>query len=571
MISTIRKLVLFLAPFLAASSNAQNLVQNPYFDDGLSQWLALAPERATWTNLMDVHVDESSRIGSVQLDSHDGPAVLAQCVPIDYTTYVATVWVNSICSGQTLQVFWSDDSCVAGAASFLAQSTDTATWQRITALGMAPTGATRAIVTLENPAACGNVAYFDVVTLQTDSFLAPVSKQRCDIGMRNAQSTAGNPSRRANGLRVRKRWSPRTWKRYAMLRPAFPDDEIKRLADLHELDILDTIPEQAYDDLTRIATGICGTPIGLVSLIDGDRQWFKSRQGIDTEETPRDVAFCAHALLTPNDLFVVADAKADPRFADNPLVTGDPNVRFYAGAPLVSPGGNALGTLCVIDKEPRQLESFQYDALRGLSRQVVALMELRRTTKSLRHQLQERVWYENHLKQVQEELQRENASLSEASRTDVLTGLPNRRSLNASLERAIVSARSTDASLCVALIDVDHFKTINDLHGHAEGDRVLAAIARALHAQKSAQGFVARYGGEEFAMLLPSTKLDAAELQCDYARIAVQNLDLGLPVTVSIGLAMLTEADSAATICARADEALYAAKRNGRNRVEVVI
>lgn len=353
------------------------------------------------------------------------------------------------------------------------------------------------------------------------------------------------------------------------MRAPLPHNEEQRLSDLRQLDILDSLPEQAYDDLTRIAAGICGTPIGAVTLIDTDRQWLKSKQGLDVEETSRDVAFCAHALLTPQDLFVVPDATTDPRFADNPLVTGNPNVRFYAGAPLVMANGSALGALCVIDTQPRQLEPFQFEALRGLSRQVVALLELRRATASLRHQLQEREWYETHLKQIQKELEHQNASLAEQSRTDTLTGLPNRRSLDASLQRAIDAARETKTPLCVALIDVDHFKTINDLHGHAEGDRILAEIAAALHAQRSAQGFVARYGGEEFALLMPATKRDAAELQCDYVRLAVENLSVGLPVTVSIGVAELCEDESPASVCARADAALYRAKRNGRNRVEV--
>src|ERR1700755_1612907 len=114
------------------------------------------------------------------------------------------------------------------------------------------------------------------------------------------------------------------------MRAPLPVNEEQRLSDLHELDILDPLPEQSYDDLTRIATGICGTPIGAVTLIDTDRQWFKSKLGIDATETTRDVAFCAHALLTPDELFIVPDAELDPRFADNPAVTGDPHVRFYA-------------------------------------------------------------------------------------------------------------------------------------------------------------------------------------------------------------------------------------------------
>ncbi len=162
------------------------------------------------------------------------------------------------------------------------------------------------------------------------------------------------------------------------MRARLPHDEAKRLAVLQTYGLLDTPPDEALDEITALAAGICGTPIALVSLVDASRQWFMSRVGLEDTETHRDLAFCAHAILEPSRLLVVPDAAADPRFADNPLVTGPPGIRFYAGAPLVTAGQAAIGTLCVIDTVPRELSNEQAQALRTLSRLVITGMELRR-------------------------------------------------------------------------------------------------------------------------------------------------------------------------------------------------
>jgi GAF domain-containing protein len=153
--------------------------------------------------------------------------------------------------------------------------------------------------------------------------------------------------------------------------------EDARLAALTSYCILDTESEDEYDDLTRLAAQICGTPMALVTLLDKDRQWFKSKVGLAASETPREHSMCAHAVKNRATL-VVPDATADPRFHDNPYVTGDPSVRFYAGAPLITADGPALGALCVIDRRPRVMDPAQLSALQALSRQVVRLLELRR-------------------------------------------------------------------------------------------------------------------------------------------------------------------------------------------------
>ena len=161
-----------------------------------------------------------------------------------------------------------------------------------------------------------------------------------------------------------------------MTPPEIQPNESERLAALRIYEVLDTVPETEFDDLTRLASYICGTPIALISLIDASRQWFKSRIGLEVAETAREHAFCSHAILG-TDIFEVPDALADARFADNPLVTGAPEIRFYAGAPLTTADGFNIGTVCVIDRVPRKLDDRQRDALRIISHQVVHQLELR--------------------------------------------------------------------------------------------------------------------------------------------------------------------------------------------------
>lgn len=153
--------------------------------------------------------------------------------------------------------------------------------------------------------------------------------------------------------------------------------EAARIAELQRLRVLDTAAEKAYDDLTRIAAQICGTSLALVSLVDSDRQWFKSRVGLQSIQTPREFAFCSHAIEYPDRVMIVGDTAQDERFNANPFVVNDPRIRFYAGAPLVTGTGHAVGTLCVLDARPRHLDDAQIDLLQFLAAQVVAELELR--------------------------------------------------------------------------------------------------------------------------------------------------------------------------------------------------
>lgn len=174
--------------------------------------------------------------------------------------------------------------------------------------------------------------------------------------------------------------------------------EKERIKDLKSYSILDTLPEDEYDELTALAAQICGTPISLISLLDDKKQWFKSHHGTDYTETPRDIAFCGHAILKPNEVFIVEDARNDYRFYDNPLVTEDPNIVFYAGVPLVGQNSLPLGTICVIDTKPNELTQDQIKSLKALSNQVMKLLELRKNKKRLEKTLIE---FENKNKELE--------------------------------------------------------------------------------------------------------------------------------------------------------------------------
>jgi len=198
-----------------------------------------------------------------------------------------------------------------------------------------------------------------------------------------------------------------------MTKPQLQIDEAARLDNLHQYEILDTPAEQVFDDLSRLAAQICSTPIALISLIDGTRQWFKSRIGLAVTETSRDVSFCTHAILQ-SDIFVVEDATQDSRFANNPAVTAPPNIRFYAGAPLITLEGYAIGTLCVIDRVPRKLQPEQAEALLVLARQVVTQLELRRHLTKLVHAIDQGKQIHQALRESEERYRQQATQLQQA-------------------------------------------------------------------------------------------------------------------------------------------------------------
>ncbi len=252
---------------------------------------------------------------------------------------------------------------------------------------------------------------------------------------------------------------------------SLPPGEAQRLAELKNYEILDTVDEATYDAITYLASQICDVPIALISIVDEDRQWFKSRVGVEATETRRDQAFCAYAIHNPAEIMVVADASHDARFSSNPLVTGDPSIRFYAGAPLVTETGNALGTLCVIDREPRTLTEDQAKALEALSVQVMALLELRRTVQDLE---------QKHLELAEATRQRESfmatvsheirtpltsvvgyvdllqGDLPDGERAEMLTSVAREAAdVESLIEDLLIAARAEADSLRVAAVSVN--------------------------------------------------------------------------------------------------------------------
>lgn len=315
------------------------------------------------------------------------------------------------------------------------------------------------------------------------------------------------------------------------------NQEKARLENLHDYQVLDSEPEEAFDRITRVAKSALRVPIALVSLVDKDRQWFKSRQGLETTETPRDFSFCTHAIRK-RDPFIINDALTDERFRNSPLVTGEPNIRFYAGIPLTTPKGHNIGTLCAIDTAPRELSPVELEILQDLARLVVDELELR-----------------------------------QIALTDSLTGAQTRRSFNSHLDREIKRAQRYSVAFSLITLDLDHFKSINDTHGHGIGDVVLQEVAARVKTQMRDTDILARVGGEEFALILPETGESGARVIAERLREAIAGKAVAapcgdVPVTASFGLASFDNPDEAIdAFMARADEALYAAKRGGRNQV----
>lgn len=313
--------------------------------------------------------------------------------------------------------------------------------------------------------------------------------------------------------------------------PDFPQDETTRVAYLHGLNILDSAAEERFDRLTRLARKMFSVPIALVSLVDTNRQWFKSCMGLEATETGRDISFCGHAILQ-DEILVIPNALEDERFNDNPLVTSEPNIRFYAGCPLKLASGAKIGTLCIIDREPREFG----DEDKALLRDLAQMVELELTA-------------------VQQ------ATLDE------LTMISNRRGFQSLAKYALDVCRRQNQSAWLLMIDLDRFKSINDTFGHAEGDFALVTFVQIMTRVFRNSDVIGRLGGDEFAVLVTNTQAGQIDTILDRLAQAVAEHNVshsrGYDILYSVGTTSVQHGrlGSVSELLTEADSRMYAEKK----------
>lgn len=345
-------------------------------------------------------------------------------------------------------------------------------------------------------------------------------------------------------------------------------NELLRQAAVDATGLLDTPDEQAYDDIVQLACLVCAAPVATFTLVDHERQWFKARVGVGVRETPRSDSLCAIAIRTPECLLVVPDVTADRALKMRPKDAEGRPLRFYAGMPLRDWKGHALGTLCVLDHAPRDLSDAQRAGLQALTRQVQRLLELRRLARRQRELLLQRTDRVQRLEHQRETWQRRHDDLKREASRDPLTGLLNRRALERLRTDPRAMRRLEASGYSLVVVDIDHFKQVNDRHGHLLGDQALRIVAEVLASCMRHGDLGVRYGGEEFLLVLPGTPLSGAFEVAERIREAVASTTLPFALTVSIGVAAGNpQRDTPERVFERADQALYRAKAGGRNRV----
>ncbi len=316
-------------------------------------------------------------------------------------------------------------------------------------------------------------------------------------------------------------------------------DDDARLAALRRLDVLDSAVEEPFEKIVTLVRTVLGVPMATVTLVDRDRQWFKARRGIDVAETPRSISLCTHTIQQ-REALIIEDTHGDPRFADNPLVTGAPHIRAYAGIPLRTPDGYNVGSLCAMDTKAHAFTPADIAILTNCAHIVSDELELRMV-----------------------------------AQVDFLTGALTRRAFVEQAEREIARAARYHRPSTIVMLDVDHFKSVNDTYGHAAGDQVLHQLAELATLTLRPSDVFGRLGGEEFALLLPETGGDDAVIAAERLRMAIAANVIRLAdgqdlrITASFGVAALAADTSVAAWLERADTMLYAAKAGGRNQTRL--
>ena len=358
-----------------------------------------------------------------------------------------------------------------------------------------------------------------------------------------------------------------------MFDPLVPeDDETLRLQVLLSYKLRGTDPEPAYDDIANIASLMCGTPIAMVSMIDSDRQWSKARVGMEQAQVPREQAFCSHAICNPTYIMEVPDASKAPRFMFNPLVIGDSGIRFYAGAPLLSPSGAALGTVCVIDRVSRQLTPVMVQGLQALARQAGELLALRRSNSDLETLNTSVMEMQVGLEQYQIKLEGENAELAHNNSIDPVTGLNNQRAFEKSLAEELLRAERDESGLALLLAEIDNFELFARDFGAVAKDDALRRVAKVLKGQARGYDTLACLDSDlrRFAVLMPGA--DDVELTAVAARLhrAVASMKpVGRALRVSTGAAMAKPMDAPLSVLTRASTTLAHAIEQGGNQAVV--
>lgn len=328
-----------------------------------------------------------------------------------------------------------------------------------------------------------------------------------------------------------------------MIAPIIPIDEARRLFALRRLQILDTEAEPAFDHITSLAQQLFAVPIALISLVDKDRQWFKSRIGLDATETPREISFCGHAILN-EEIFVINDAIADERFHDNPFVTGEPHVRFYAGAPLHAPDGERIGTLCIIDRHPRDLTRIELEPLRALAR-------------------------------IIDDMFCRSDDVLRTAYYDELTGLPNKLLLQDKLKQVLAAAEAIHRSVAVFAISIDHLRAIKQTHDQSTADEFVKGITSKLLKIAGSSALVSRISDEEFIAVPVQEQEHASIAQFAHSILAelttpirVHGIEISTPVSIGAGI-FPDHGSSVSTLLAVVHTALSTARNDGGNTFHI--